>query len=229
VTPDTLRLSRSGFETSVRFAIKGAPTPYTGAVRSLSDHGILVRTYNLPAVGQRVRLRFRLPFVEELIDVEAEVVWTRAEADSREPDDVGFGARFIAGTRRRATQVPAPGKDGEGRRDNRDEYRTALRYFVEGDARFYTGFARDVTRGGIFVHTYDPPEVGVQVDVTFRVPMLDTIVRLPAEVVWVRDEGSAERVELVGFGARFTRIPVEVAQAINEKLDREADEAEFFE
>lgn len=229
MAPDTLRLSRSGFETSVRFAIKGDPTAYTGAVRSLSDHGILVRTYNLPAVGQRVRLRFRLPFVEELIDVDAEVVWTRAEADTRDVDDVGFGARFIAGSRRRATEVPAPGAQEEGRSDSRDEYRTALRYFVEGDARFYTGFARDVTRGGIFVHTYEPPEVGAQIDVTFRVPVLDTIVRLPAEVVWVRDEGSAARVELIGFGARFLRIPVEVARAINAKLDREADEAEFFE
>jgi uncharacterized protein (TIGR02266 family) len=211
----------------VRFVVDGDVTAYTGTMRNLSDHGILVRTFNLPAIGQRVRLRFRVPFVDELVDVESKVLWTRTEEDADDPVDAGFGARFVPGTRRQPILVLAPDKPSEERPALSNDYGTPLRYLIEGSARFFTGFARDVSRGGIFIHTYDPPEVGTRLEVTFLVPILDTIIQLPAEVAWVRPEDRAPRAELVGFGARFLQVPPEVARAINHRLDH-ADDTDFF-
>lgn len=67
---------------------------YTGFSASLADGGLFVATYQPQAVGDRLRVRFRLPGLDAPIEAKVEVQWIR-EADAGEDGPPGFGGAFV--------------------------------------------------------------------------------------------------------------------------------------
>lgn len=120
-----------------------------------------------------------------------------------------------------------------------DDKRTALRtpcsdaaasitIELDGDARFYTGLARNISTGGIFVHTFTIPAVGTRLRLRFRVKGRAEPVEQPAVVSWVRTVSDAADTDDVGFGARFPCLPPDLAQALDKAL-AESGPHDFFE
>jgi uncharacterized protein (TIGR02266 family) len=79
---------------AVRFEVEGAPVFYTGFIHNISHGGLFVHSYNQPLLGQRVSVRFRVPYLERDVELEVRVVWHRLEEASGDPESVGFGAAF---------------------------------------------------------------------------------------------------------------------------------------
>lgn len=90
-------------------------------------------------------------------------------------------------------------------------------FSVVDAVQFYTGFIRNISNGGVFVATFDAPEIGTHVSVSFTVPGSDRIVDLTAEVRWTRHEAASAEAE-PGFGAAFLELPPELEGLIDEFL-----------
>ncbi len=67
---------------------------FFGYAKNISASGLFVPTVNPKNVGERFRLKFRLPGSEREIIVLAEVVWNRSYSDSDEFEP-GMGIRFV--------------------------------------------------------------------------------------------------------------------------------------
>ncbi len=99
---------------------------------------------------------------------------------------------------------------------------------IDGDPRFYTGLARNISSGGIFVHTFTIPVVGTSVLLRFRVKGRAELVEQRAVVAWVRTASDAADTDDVGFGARFPCLPPELSLALEKALS-ESGPHDFFE
>jgi uncharacterized protein (TIGR02266 family) len=108
-------------------------------------------------------------------------------------------------------------KGKEARLHERYELAQALRFHLgdEASPTFWTGLARNISSGGLFVNTYNIPAIGASVDVRFKLPGAAEALRLQAEVVWTRDEKVADDPNHVGFGARFLGLTREAEAALN--------------
>jgi uncharacterized protein (TIGR02266 family) len=90
-------------------------------------------------------------------------------------------------------------------------------FAVVDAVQFYTGFIRNISNGGVFVATFDAPEIGTRVSVSFTVPGSQKVVDLTAEVRWTRHEAASTEAE-PGFGAAFLDLPPELEGLIDEFL-----------
>jgi uncharacterized protein (TIGR02266 family) len=91
--PALQRRRTERLETEVEIDVESDHNFYTGFSSNLSDGGIFVATYRTHAVGDRLRVRVRLPGTDA-VEAKVEVRWVR----SPEPGaDVvpGFGAAFV--------------------------------------------------------------------------------------------------------------------------------------
>jgi len=106
-------------------------------------------------------------------------------------------------------------------------------YEVEVDVasqdNFFTGFIRNISTGGLFVHTHDPLPIGRELIVRFTIPTLSEPVTARAVVRWVRPYRSDLKDAIPGMGVQFVDVlPSRAIQAINEFIARRR-EPEFFE
>lgn len=108
----------------------------------------------------------------------------------------------------------------ELRRSPRVVLNEALRFQLDDatEPMFWTGLARNISNGGLFVNTYNIPEIGTHIHVKFKVPWLDEVIELAAEVMWARPEGVAADPNRVGFGACFVGLDAEMERAIDHYL-----------
>ena len=104
------------------------------------------------------------------------------------------------------------------RKHLRKQMHSSTRVSVDGKPSFYTGFIKNISEGGLFIHTYNILPIGTKMHVTFKVPKTDHIVELPAEVMWQRPSDSAADPEEVGYGVRFTSLPPEVKSRIDDYI-----------
>ena len=93
-----------------------------------------------------------------------------------------------------------------------------LRLEIEGDARFYTGFAQNISSGGLFVQTFTVPKVGTPLRLRFRVAGRDEPIEQPAVVAWTRSASDAANPDDVGFGARFLALPPDLVKLLDRVL-----------
>lgn len=91
------RAERHRIDQALRFHLESdqAPSFWTGLARNISSGGLFVNTYNLPEMGSFIEVRFWVPFHKEAFDLRAEVVWVRGDDVAADPNNVGFGARFV--------------------------------------------------------------------------------------------------------------------------------------
>ncbi len=104
--------------------------------------------------------------------------------------------------------------------DNRrrhSRYAVELQVSMSSDHNFYTGFAENLSEGGVFVATHSLKAVGTIMELSIHLPGGTGPARVQGEVRWVREyrEGSDAPP---GMGVRFLALPVEVTHAILEFL-----------
>lgn len=214
---------RHAYTAPVRFTVEGEDTPYSGYLRDIGFGGAFVHSFNCPVDGTLVRLRFPVPFQDQPVEVLAEVVRSRSADAVVRAEETGFGVRFLA---RDIYEPPPPPPEAEKREVPRRAYASSLRFHVQ-EPHFFTGFARDISTGGIFVHTFSLPAIDDQVTVRFRVPYLDQQHDAKTTVMWTRPETPGRRLEEVGFGARFQGLPPDIHDALNRYV--QSHEPEFYE
>ena len=106
-----------------------------------------------------------------------------------------------------------------------DERRTAERYEVKldmtlcSDHNFYSGFAENISSGGVFVATHLLKPVGSQVELRLLLPKLEKEVRGLGEVRWHRLFNEVSNVP-PGMGIRFIELEPGSVEAIQEFLSQ---------
>jgi len=81
------------------------------------------------------------------------------------------------------------------------------------DSNFYTGFATDISQGGIFIATVDGPPMGREVDLQFSLPEGRKL-HILGTVRWVRVANDRTPDIFPGVGVQFLYLPAESAAAI---------------
>jgi uncharacterized protein (TIGR02266 family) len=111
-----------------------------------------------------------------------------------------------------SNKAPVPPPSG---REQRVHPRAALSVEVglHTHDNFYAGVSGDVSAGGIFVATYDPPPIGQEVELTIALPDAQPIVAV-GEVRWLREQSAALDGNSPGCGIAWRRITPEALDAI---------------
>ncbi len=90
-----------------------------------------------------------------------------------------------------------------------------LKVRVEDDGRVFFGYAKNISRGGIFIATTNPREPGTQVKVEIPLPFTaGQAVQCTCEVVWKREFKRKAPYE-PGMGLKFVDLPEAVGQGID--------------
>jgi len=84
----------------------------------------------------------------------------------------------------------------------------------EDERRYLFGYAKNISRGGLFISSINPRKSGERFHITFEIPRTDIRVRCLCEVVWTRKYDPGSKLE-PGYGIRFLDLPDETAEAIN--------------
>jgi uncharacterized protein (TIGR02266 family) len=80
----------------------------------------------------------------------------------------------------------------------------------------YREFARVLGSGGMFVETPDPPAIGDEVSMEFRLPGLAAQVAVRARIVWRREPGSEQPP---GMGLQFVDVDEALCSQIGAFVD----------
>lgn len=87
---------------------------------------------------------------------------------------------------------------------------------LESEHNFYCGITNDISEGGVFVATYQPPEVGTIVEIELALPTSGHVFRVLGEVRWLRDVNAACEGCPPGCGVRFVELDARAQAAIAE-------------
>jgi len=236
-------MSRIPLVLPVRFAT--GPRAVQTTTRELSAHGAFVRCLEPPAEGAQVALKLYLPGAASAEDLRATVrsvepgagFWAEFSGASAEAN------RRIAGllsTHAAADKVPigvvdlrkaqaARAREGQAQQgastpvSDADNRRTFPRYDARFAVRFSTvqefvlEYAANISAGGVFVRTDNPPDLETVVEVSLDLPGGGPPASAKAVVVHrVTPEQARERKTLAGVGVQF----VEADDEFRERIDR---------
>ena len=128
--------------------------------------------------------------------------------------------------REKSEKVQYYNEDGRGKDDvifSKKNQRSEERMHVElevsmtGPHTFFSGFAMDMSKGGIFVATHKLSPIGTEFTVSLKLG--DEILEIISEVVWVRDVDSALiSGEEPGMGLKFKNLDSRYLKLITEFL-----------
>jgi uncharacterized protein (TIGR02266 family) len=89
-----------------------------------------------------------------------------------------------------------------------------------GQKQHLFGYAKNISRGGLFIQSVNPREPGERFIISFHIPDTEIQVRCKCEVVWMRKYHPKEKLE-PGYGLRFLDLPAGVADAIEEWIKKQ--------
>jgi uncharacterized protein (TIGR02266 family) len=210
----------------IRFATgEGAVQTTT---RELSANGVLVRCLEPPPAGTALDLKLYLPGSPEPLQLSGVI------AEHAPPDeDTGFWAEFlgvseaqrariddlIARRQREADAVPIGAMAVHPQEEGRRAFR---RYNVNFAVRFATvqdfvlEYAANISAGGVFVHTEQPPPLKTVVEVEMELPGSSDPVPARGMVVHrVTKEEADQKGTLPGVGVQFMDADDEFRQRID--------------
>jgi uncharacterized protein (TIGR02266 family) len=215
----------------IRFATSNVAVQTT--TRELSASGAFVRCLEPPAVGTAIAMKLYLPGRRDGLSVQGVV---RELAAAGEP---GFWADFadlgmaeqaeisevLARRERSATAMPVSNLNAasggeEGRRAfPRVQARFAVRFATVQD--FVLEYAANISAGGVFVHSPDPPPLKTIVRVEMELPGGGPPVPARGVVVHrVTPEEAEARSTIPGMGVQFMDSGDEFRNRIDEAIER---------
>lgn len=74
--------------------------------------------------------------------------------------------------------------------------------YQSGD-EFVSSYLHDISGGGVYIKTSDPPEAETQLNICFHVPGLSDSFLVDVTVMWSQDSEASENP---GMGVRFDRM-----------------------
>jgi uncharacterized protein (TIGR02266 family) len=197
----------------IRFATGDIAVQTT--TRELSERGVLVRCLEPPAAHTLISMKLYLPGAREPIQVEAVV-----RDPSTNGEEPGFWAEFVGpgdyqrarigevlARRERAGAVPIGAIEVKPQEDPRRAFpryksRFAVRFATVQD--FVLEYAANISAGGVFVHTENPPPLKTVVQVEMELPGSGRAVPARGMVVHrVTKEEAEQRGTLAGVGVQF--------------------------
>ncbi len=104
--------------------------------------------------------------------------------------------------------------------NQRTKPRVALKLEIDlhTETNFYTGFAMNISAGGIFVATHVPAEVGERIPVSFLLPNNPKPIEIIGEVRWNREYNPIYPDTHPGMGLKFVDISDEEKEIINDYI-----------
>ncbi len=99
------------------------------------------------------------------------------------------------------------------RRKNLRSHLLVLKIRGEDSRGVFFGYAKTIGKGGMFIASVNPRDVGEKMEISFTPPGYGKEARCACEVVWRRGFEPGFRAE-PGMGIRFTSISAEVADGI---------------
>ena len=219
----------------IRFATGNVAVQTT--TRELSDRGVLVRCLTAPPAGTALEMKLYLPGARDPLHL-AGVVREHAQKD-QEP---GFWAEFVGagqaelaqvsellGRRERAADAKPIGAMALNPHD--DPRRAFPRYNVQFAVRFATvqdfvlEYAANISAGGVFVHTEDPPPLKTVVQVEMELPGgADPVPARGMIVHRVTKQEAEQRGTLAGVGVQFVDADDQFRQRIDAAIAHILDE-----
>lgn len=215
----------------IRFATRNAAVQTT--TRELSKDGVLVRCLEPPPVGTAVAMKLYLPGTADGLAVEG-VVRSLLPAG----EDAGFWAEFngisqqaraqiaeVVARRERAADakpigaiVVQPREEDPRRAFPRLDARFAVRFATVQD--FVLEYAANISAGGVFVHTVDPPPLKTVVRVEMELPASGELVPARGVVVHrVTLEEATAKGTLPGMGVQFVDSDDKFRERIDAAID----------
>ncbi|NMB75562.1 MAG: TIGR02266 family protein [Myxococcales bacterium] len=189
------------------------------STQDLSLGGLRVESDDPPPLGEKIRLVLHVPGSQPAVRAVAEVV-RHIPASASGP--AGFGVRFVdlSGEGREALQRYLQGRIAgeqdaggpERRRHARLECQVKLRF--QAQSSFTTTFSRDLSSGGVFIQTADPPPVGQPVEVSLVHPVTLQWLKLSGRVVRVVEPDPAQPGRVGGVGVAFENLTPAVREAL---------------
>jgi type IV pilus assembly protein PilZ len=201
----------ANFVFPVRYVSEGVAVQSTS--RELSPLGISVRSLAPPQVGARVSMALYLPNTS----VPEVAIGRVARAKSGLPGEAGFWADFIVvdpQARMRISHLLSDRdqEDGTNKRGfARHDVTLAVRFRTARD--FVLEHASNISRGGIFIETDDPPPLDTVVQVELQLPDDPTPVNTSGIVV---HRQLAVGGKAPGVGVQF----VDASDSFRERIDR---------
>jgi len=83
-----------------------------------------------------------------------------------------------------------------------------------GQGESFTSYAKNISRGGLFIVSKYPRELGERFHITFQIPDTDFTIRCQCEVMWMSKYNPETNVEPC-YGIRFIDLPEDIAIRID--------------
>ena len=83
-----------------------------------------------------------------------------------------------------------------------------------GQGESFTAYAKNISRGGLFIVSTSPRELGERFHITFQIPNTDFTIRCQCEVMWMSKYDPETKVEPC-YGIRFIDLPEDIAIRID--------------
>lgn len=105
------------------------------------------------------------------------------------------------------------------RRHPRASVRVEIFYSYGSD--FVSDYMLNVSRGGLFVETFSPQEIGTEIELRFSLPAFSKIFNVKGKVVWKRPAGQSSGPP--GMGIQFAKMDDEDARLIDRFVKSQID------
>jgi type IV pilus assembly protein PilZ len=165
----------------------------------LPGGGAFVPTAERFEIGQRISLCFQFPEIPDGLSVHGSVAWRRTPVPWRSVMLPGIGVAFGSEQRSRVEFLLdfCRGYLSDLRKPGRRIPTQMRADILTGEARL-EALVRDISHGGVFVHTPAPLAPGAAIDLELFVRPDDPPERLSGRVAWSRIEGDEP-----GMGVQF--------------------------
>ncbi|MBI3354821.1 MAG: PilZ domain-containing protein [Nitrospirae bacterium] len=113
------------------------------------------------------------------------------------------------------------------RADKRKSLRTHLLVLkVQGkySNKSFFGYAKNISRSGLFISSFTPKEAGERFPLEFTLPDTDIMIRCTAEVIWARRFDPQMHLKAnyePGMGLKFLDLPEDKKKIIDEWVKKE--------
>jgi type IV pilus assembly protein PilZ len=203
----------TNFVFPVRYVSEGVAVQTTS--RELSALGIAVRSLAPPQVGARVSMALYLPNTS----VPEVAIGRVARAKAESPGDAGFWADFIVvdpQARMRISHLLSDRDQSDSNQRGFPRHPVTLQVRFRRAQDFVLEHASNISRGGIFIQTDDPPPLDTAVQVELNLPDDPAPVTTNGIVV---HRQLAVAGKMPGVGVQF----IDGSDGFRERIDRYMD------